>query len=198
MNYLYAYLITVLFSFGASTINELRMYKNFANNRYKLDSETINKSKFRKENKIPINMSLLILIPIINVLNTIKNVFYYEINQERIYNDLKKIFVTEKMTDEESKIYEEFPLGLTSRLLNVRENNRLSDCTKIKLDDNSKIYYRLDDEGQFEIEKVTGQLSNKSISEQIEALRKYREELLKQNNIELNNTPRIRVKSKKQ
>lgn len=30
MNYLYAYLITVLFSFGLSTINELRMYKDFA------------------------------------------------------------------------------------------------------------------------------------------------------------------------
>lgn len=149
------------------------------------------KIKFQK------NMSFLIFIPIINILNILKNIIYYEINHERIYFDLKKLFVTEKMNDEESEIYEEFSLGLTSRLLNVKENDRLSDCTKIKLDDNSKIYYKLDDEGQFEIEKLTGQLSNKSTSEQIEALRKYREELLRKNNIELNNKPRIRVKSKK-
>lgn len=196
MDFLNAYLISVVSSFGISIINELIMYKDAADKGYRLNNENINRIGFREKYEIPKNISLLLLIPGVNILNTIKNVLTYEINREKIFNRLNKLGNTEEMSQEEKEIYKEFPIGLTSRLLNVREKGELSECTSVKITRNSRIYYDLDDEGQFEIHKVTGPLSKKTPTEQIEALRKYREKLLKQKNIELNNTPRIRIRKK--
>ena len=196
MNILNIWLATFATSLGISTINELRIYKNAADKGYRLNSEAMNKTRLRMRQGIPQNISFLLLIPGLNILNTIKNVLVYEINSEKIFKRLDRLGITEEMTEEEQKIYKEFPIGLTSGLLNVREKGELADCTSVKIDNKNKIYYDLDDEGQFEIYKVTGPLSKKTPNEQIEALKEYREKLLKERNINLTNQPRIRVRSK--
>ena len=195
MNYLIAYLLTVVSSFGISTINELIMYKDAANKGYRIDSRTINNFKFRKENKIPKNMSFLMFLPVVNIINAYKNLLSYEIRHDKIIDKLDETDAVTIMSNKEQKTYKKFPTGITSALLNVREKIELSEFASVPVD-KSKIYYDLDDEGQFEIQKVTGPLSKRPVTDQIEALKNYREMLLKSQQINLTNQPRIRVRGK--
>lgn len=192
MNIIEIYIASLLASLGISTINELRMYKDCADNGHRLDSERINKSRFRRENEIPQNMSLLLFAPGANILYTIYNVLNYEANHNKIFNKLKELKATERMTNEEFKTYEEFPIGLTSSLLNIRSKDGLSGTQKIKVSEDDRIYYDLNDNGQIEIKRVMGPLSYESPEKQMEALDEYRQRLIK----ERETRPKRRIRKK--
>ena len=192
MNIIEIYIASLLASLGISTINELRMYKDCADNGYRLDSERINKSRFRRENEIPQNMSLLLFVPGVNIIHTIYNVLNYEANHNKVFNKLKELKATERMTNEEFRTYEEFPIGLTSSLLNVRSKEELSGTRKIKVSEDDRIYYDLNDNGQIEIKRVMGPLSYESPEKQMEALDEYRQRIIK----ERETRPKRRIRKK--
>lgn len=162
MDFIYLWLTTILLSTGVSIANELRMYKDAADNGYRIDGKNLN--NYNKEYRVGIikNMSLALLIPVINIFISMINVMAYNLNRKTMLDKLNMLDALEDMTEKEKEDYQKFPTGLHALIIMIKEAIRLSKLNMIQIIDKvgtSEIYFDIKDDSDIEIVKVYGPLS---------------------------------------
>lgn len=166
MEYLVLWFGTSFISFLLQVIKELRIYKDIANEGYK-----INTSKLSfMNNKISPDCSkisfMIMLIPGFNIFSALNSVLNY--NKTKSLNYLKKIDVLEEMTDDEKREYVSSSTGLKAYSINYIDKTK-SLIHAIKINDEflkSEITYKIDDDGDITVLNVLGDLADLSLEEQ--------------------------------
>lgn len=171
MDFIYGLIMSIILSSSVSAINELRMYKDAADNGYLIDGKNynINFDKFR----LPIvrNFTISLLIPIYNIVYTIQNIIKYNQNKDKLLDNLSLMDSLDEMTEEEKKQYQKFPTGFRALVLMVKKAIKLTEKNHIQIQtpyDISEIYYDLTEDEDIEIVKVYGSLSKQTLESQKE------------------------------
>lgn len=162
MDYIYTWLVTILLSTGISVANELRMYKDAADNGYRIDGRNLNVNSKIYHTNIIKNLSIALLIPFLNIITSVTNVMAYNLNRHQLLDNLNMLDALEDMTNEEKEKYQKFPTGLHALILMIKNAIKLSKLNVIKIISNygtSEMYYDITDDGDIEIIKVYGPLS---------------------------------------
>lgn len=123
MSFIGIWIITVVTSSIWELKNELEMFKEFADNGYKLN---INKMKEIQTDIAPQtsnNVLLSMLIPFYNVASVIRRKNLYENNKQLIFDQYDKLGVLEEMTEAEKEEYAKNPSGWNAVLLTAKESN---------------------------------------------------------------------------
>ena len=180
MNFISTWLVTVLISSGVSVANELRMYKDAADNGYRIDGINLNAYTSKYRSNIVKNITFRILIPFYNILSSLVNVLIYNNNRPRLLYELNMMDALDEMREEEKEYYQKFPTGLRALRMMVKESVRISEYPSVKIVtpyDTSQIYFDVTDDGEIEIIKAYGHLSRATEETQkekvIESLNKY-------------------------
>ena len=162
MDYIYFWLTTIILSTGTSLVNELRMYKDAADNGYRIDGINLKRNMKNYFSPVVRNFSLKLLIPFYNIFVSIINVMAYNFNRPRMLDNLNMLYALEEMTEEEKEKYQKFPTGLHAFILMIKNTIKLSKLNEIKIIDKagiSEIYFDILDDKDIEIVKVYGPLS---------------------------------------
>ena len=180
MEFISTWLITVLMSLGVSIANELRMYKDAADNGYRIDGINLNTYTSKYGSNIVKNITLQLLIPFYNILSSFVNILIYNNNRPHLLDELNMMDALDEMRDEEKEYYQKFPTGLRALIMMVKESIRISEYPSVKIVtpyDTSQIYFDVTDDGEIKIIKAYGHLSRATEETQrekvIESLNKY-------------------------
>lgn len=162
MNYIYAWITSIILSTGISIANELRMYKDAADNGYRIDGRNLNSYIKEYPTNIVKNLSLALFIPIINIFTTVTNVMAYSLNRSHLLDNLGMMDAIEEMTPEEKDKYQKFPTGLHALFIMIKNAIKLSKYSSVQIKtsyDVSEIYFDIKEDGDIEVVKVYGMLS---------------------------------------
>ena len=162
MEYIQAWLVTVLFSAVLNFTNELRLYKYLADNGYKINYKTV----FGFDKAKAIEKSLeAICIPIINIVTSTAQVITHDMNREELFETLKANGCLDEMTPEEKRAYKKLPLGINALAIKLKEARKLSKLPNITITTKSgisQVFFKVTPEGEIEIIKTYGELENAS------------------------------------
>ena len=143
MNYLALWIGTIIGSFGAELVNELRMFKDIADVGYKVDLQKM--SDFQNKlmpdaNKVNL---LSMLIPVYNIMNVCKNIINYNNIRPMLLDQLNAMGVLEEMTAFEKEEYSKMPTALNALIIPLKTEIKLANALKLTTtDDNgTNIYY---------------------------------------------------------
>lgn len=167
MELLIMWIVTIIASVSMEVANELRMFKDAADNGYKIDIKAI--SDFAKQvnpNASKATMMSL-LVPVVNILGVLQRTMMYNNARSTILDQLSVIDSLIKMTKEEEDEYKKNPTTLNAIYITARDNSE-SNLTKISyLDGNEKsiISFRTENDNIILV-KAEGPISKLSIVEQ--------------------------------
>ncbi len=143
MNYLVLWIGTIIGSFGAELVNELRMFKDIADAGYKVDLQKM--ADFQKKlmpdaNKVNL---LSMLIPVYNIMNVCKNIINYNNVRPMLLDQLNVMGVLEEMSSYEKEEYSKKPTALNAFIIPLKTEIKLANALKLTTtDDNgTNIYY---------------------------------------------------------
>lgn len=162
MDYIFFWLTTIILSTGTSLANELRMYKDAADNGYRIDGINLNRNMKKYFSPIVRNLSLKLLIPFYNIFVSLINVMAYNLNRPKLLDNLNMLDALDEMSEEEKEKFQKFPTGLHAFILMIKNTIKLSKLNKIEIIDKagiSEIYFDILDDNDIEIVKVYGPLS---------------------------------------
>lgn len=123
MNFIGIWIITIITSVVWEFKNELQMFKEFADNGYKLN---VDKMKDIQTNVLPqsnSNLFLNMIIPFYNLASVIRRKSLYENNKQMIFDQYDKLGILEEMTEEEKQEYAKNPTGWNAVLMVIKEND---------------------------------------------------------------------------
>ena len=156
MGALFLWLGTTATSIFMELTNEGRMFKDAADNGYKVNLERL--SELQKElgiNKSKANL-LELFIPIINILVVIKRTIDYNNVRPMILDSLSAIDALEEMTDDEKKEYEERPTLFKALSISMKHAIKLIKATKLTINDNKNGVTELFIDEKGHVLKITG------------------------------------------
>lgn len=128
MNFFGMWSITIIVSSICEFINELKIFKDFADAGYKFNVE---KLKDIQTNIVPnatSNSKISMYIPFYNLYTVMQRKTTYEKNKEMIFEQYEKLGVLEEMTDEEKENYAKNPTGWNA--IAVAAQNSINRTTK--------------------------------------------------------------------
>lgn len=170
MDFLILWLGTTIASFYMEIVNELRMFKDAADEGYKIDTKKLDYiGKQLNPNATKITLFQL-LIPIINIMSVFQRAITYNNIRPMVLDQLSAIDVLEKMTDIEKEEYQKKPTGLNALIVPIKADMRLSNAHSIKINseiEKSEIFFELGKNfSDITILKVTGAASRLTVEQQ--------------------------------
>lgn len=160
------WLVSTVWSFSADLINKLKIYKDLADNGYQIDNDKLAESNIRlslTENPI------ITFIPIINIMNVMKNSIDYAKNKENILDYLDSLGLIKEMDPHEKEEYDQKRSLFNAFILPIKWENRLDYAIKDSYDNEGTIYFELKGH-KIIILKATGTLSRLSDSDLIDKM----------------------------
>lgn len=120
MNFYVWWIASVVASFAMELQNELRLFKNVADEGYKVDNKKL--SELQKQiNPDATKISLLqLLIPGFNIFTVFKRAFQYNQIRPILLDQLSVMGVLETMSEEEKKEYQKKPTGLNALIIPLK------------------------------------------------------------------------------
>ena len=170
MKYLLMWLMTVCVSYGMELANELRYFKDIADNGYRVDFKKMN-AKIRELNMPSPTINIRkYLIPFYNMFLTVQNTMNYINQRDMVFNSFKVLNCLEEMSEEEKREYAKKPTGLNAILIPLKMDLKLQKASKVVVrnenGEEGTIYFDFNDEKGFIILKTTGYVSKLSVDEQ--------------------------------
>lgn len=167
MELLIMWIGTVLASFGMELVNEMRMFKDAADNGYKIDIKKL--AEFGEQmNPNGKKFSYIqFLIPILNFAGVIQRTMQYNNVRPMILTQLDIMDSLIEMTKDEVAQYQANPTGLNALILTVKAG--IQDGKTISFNDGngkSSITYKIDGNGVITIVKAEGPVARLSVMEQ--------------------------------
>lgn len=170
MEYLIMWLLTTVISIVFELKNELRLFKDVADEGYKVDIERmaeIDKQINTSSSKINF---LSLIIPIYNIVFTAKKIMDYNDIRPFILDSLRVVDLIEEMSKEEQEAYQKRPTGINALIITAKKyiEKRNMNSIVIKTDNGrSEIFYSLDNNAPLGIKiiKVEGEASDLSEEE---------------------------------
>lgn len=168
MELLIMWLGTVVASFGMEIANEMRMFKDVADNGYKIDIKRL--AEFSKQmNPNGTKTTLLsLLIPILNIAGVLQRTMQYNNARPMILTQLDVMDTLVDMTKEEQEQYQAKPTGLNALVLTIKKEE-VDKGTQVSFPDGaetSSIWFKTKDDGTRIIIKAEGPVATLSIAEQ--------------------------------
>lgn len=187
MNFFIMWPITIVISFIFEFKNEFKMFKDFADIGYKVNTDKLTDLSTMSATSNALNASLTaMLIPFFNIACTLARRKKYEENKELIFEQYLKLGIIEEMSDEEFEEYKKNPTGVNALMVPLKkqvydesknisfgtitivEPNGEESVVNIKLDLNKE-----DKEDMIEIITSRGPISKFSKEEQKEFIREH-------------------------
>ena len=107
MEYLVFWIGSIFVSMGMEIYNSLRIYKDVADQGYKIDREELNMQIGHFDNDF--FRKVVPFVPVINLMNAMKNSMIYINQKDMLIDQLSVLHSIEKMSDFEKKIYSKKP-----------------------------------------------------------------------------------------
>lgn len=170
MEVLIIWLGTVVASFGMEMANAMRMFKDVADNGYKIDINRL--AEFVKQmNPDGFKTTLMsLLIPMLNIVSVFKKTIQYNNVRPMILAQLDVIDSLEKMTKDEEEQYNVNPTSLNALFITIKSEKNKNKAIKTVIfndgEERSSISYREDKNGNRIITKTEGPVSKLSVIEQ--------------------------------
>ena len=145
MNYFIFWIGTIIGSFGAELVNELRMFKDIADAGYKVDLKKM--ADFQNKlmpdaNKVNL---LSMLIPVYNIMNVCKNIINYNNVRPMLLDQLNAMGALEEMTAFEKEEYAKKPTALNALIIPLKTEVKIASALKLTTtDDNGTNTYYFD------------------------------------------------------
>lgn len=169
MGFLTIWIGTTIMSFIIDVGNKLRLYKDLADNGYKMN---FSKTKNVASNLDPEGANIAFIskfIPIYNVLMTIGHTIEYNNSKEGIVRNLQILGLLEEMSDEEKEDYSKKPTGLNAYLVpiksTVRKESEITFTIEVENETSEIIYNIKNDHHDIDILRVSGKMSEMPIDE---------------------------------
>lgn len=178
-----SFIMSIVFEFK----NEFKMFKDFADIGYKINTDGLTDLSRISATSDAIGNSLLaMLIPFYNVACTLKRISQYEQNKELIFDQYVRLGIVEEMSTDEWEEYKKNPTGFNAILVPLKkqvyeENEKISFGTitiedsngevsviNIKLDLNQE-----DPDKMIEIITMRGPIRDLSKEEQLKFIREH-------------------------
>lgn len=158
---------TIITSFTMEFKNELRMFKDVADNGYKIDIKRI--SEFAKQANPNVSKASLMsmLIPGLNIWDVLRRILIYNNARCTILSQLSVSDLLIEMTKEEEEEYNKKPTGLNAFLIMAKPQveSKIESVTYIDDGEKSTIWYQIK-HGEYIIVNTRGPVSYLSIIEQ--------------------------------
>ena len=170
------WLTTIICSFGMNISVSYKMIKDLADNGYKLNLKNIKKfNEQLKDNDVKKMHQIKILIPILNVMESMDLMMKYNNMRAFIVDELRILDSLEEMTKEEFEMYKKNPT-VTNALKSTKNIDRF---TSIKIDNgNSTVYFKfIGNSRDIEVLKTVGPASSLSKDEISEEVKKELQKL---------------------
>lgn len=170
MGILVVWLWTVLASFGMQLSQEMTMFKDAADNGYKIDMERLEEFGEQLTPNAKKATLFSFLIPFANIIMAIQRTMQYNISRATVLEQLRVMDILLNMTDEEIAAYQKKPTCLNSIIINLKSeadvHNYVKKVSFIDGREESVISYREDEESNRIIVNVKGPAAELSIIEQ--------------------------------
>ena len=166
MEYLIMWLLTTGISIVFELKNELRLFKDVADEGYKVDIERMAEIYKQINNSSSKINFLPLIIPIYNIVFTAKKIMDYNDIRPFILDSLRVVDLIEKMSKEEQEAYQKRPTATNALLITIKKRNM--EYIVVNTDKGrSKIFYSLDNNAPLGIKiiKVEGEASDLSEEE---------------------------------
>lgn len=141
-NFVILWIVSVIVSYGISYSNFKEVTKRAAECGYRVNL------KLMKKKIVLVFNEVKVLIPIINVMYAIEEIFHYEM-RENLLDILRIHDILDRMTDKELEKYTKNPNKKTSYRICKEYDPRLESASSITLEDGSIIYYQLNDFNEY-------------------------------------------------
>jgi len=178
MELLFTWLSSTIISYGINIINKLKMFKDIADDGYKINMEKYRNIPF--ENKNNVFKRIIFLIPIINILSSMKDSFEYLNYKEATIFKLKLYGALDDMSLDEKNKYQKKPFGIYAYYMSIKMAKKLKNAHKITIPNTNGrdniIYFNFDKKLNIDIIKAEGNISYKSKNEQIKMINDYMKE----------------------
>ena len=180
MNFYIWWIVSIIASFGMEIQNELRLFKDVADEGYKVDNKKL--SELQKQiNPDATKISLLqLLIPGFNIFTVFKRAFQYNQIRPILLNQLSVMGLLETMSEEEKKEYQKKPTGLNALIVPLKHEIISKQIDKsITLfyeDKENKVEFKCEND-DITIIKILGPMSNLSEIRQKEIIKERLREL---------------------
>lgn len=170
MEFLVFWVMTTAASFVMEIMNELRMFKDVADNQYKVDIKKFSELGNQLNPNATKVTLLSMFIPLVNLLQVLKRTKEYNDARPMILDQLNVMGVLDEMSEIEKMEYLKNPTGLNALIVPLKSEIRLSKAITIKFrdyDEESEIYYEMGESlDDITILKVSGPVSKLSLTEQ--------------------------------
>ena len=171
---------TTVASFTASLKNELRIFKDMADLGYKIDLKRMSDAIESVDPNLAKNSRLQFLIPVYNLAMAYKQITLYNENRDMIYDQLRVMDVLIEMTDEEKEEYKKKPTGFNAMILDLKMQIKEAKTIHMTVEiEDSKVVFKVNKNYDIEIISVEGKAKNLTNEEQKEIVRKKLGELKK-------------------
>jgi len=181
MELLIIWILTIIASVAMELSSELRIFKDVADNGYKIDVKRISELA----NQINPNASkvtlMSLLIPIVNIMGVLQRTMIYNNARNMIIDQLSVLDSLIPMTKEEEEEYKKNPSTMNALFLNIKSQveNEPTSISYTDGEENNTIWFRKENE-RYIIIKSEGPISKLSVFEQRAKLEeKLNEEKLK-------------------
>lgn len=193
MNIFIMWPITIIMSIIFEFKNEFKMFKDFADIGYKINTDKLTDLSMMSATSNALNASLTaMLIPFFNIGCTLARRKKYEENKELIFEQYLKLGIIEEMSEEEFEEYKKNPTGFNAILvplkkqvyeesekisfgtITIEEPNGEVSVVNIKLDLNKE-----NKDNMIEILTVRGPIRNLSKEEQLKFVKNHLGETFK-------------------
>lgn len=158
---IWTWLATIITSSSIQFANQLRNYKDVADNDYKIDTERYKKSRSKK--------AWLNFVPIVNLVVAMRSTVRLNNIRHSIVDRLRSCSLLIPMTEDEKEAYNQNPTALNAFAISNNTLRNINYKTSIALND-SKIYFEVRNKC-FVIVKSMGPISNLPIIMQWSKLR---------------------------
>lgn len=161
---------TLVFSGLMKLCNELRIFKDVADNGYKIDLDKLAQFN-RKKN----NTGIVTLIPIVNMMNEVMNASNYNRIKYTLIDQLKVQGALIELSDLEKKIYAKHPTSISAFLLPIKAGMIIDTTENIEVREKYRkgnIYYRKEKNG-FDVVETTGIFDGKDEHELISEIKEF-------------------------
>lgn len=171
MKYLLMWGITVIVSFVMEVSNELRYFKDIADNGYKVNLSKL--SELQKQLNAQKPSLTKFLIPIYNMMLAMQNTMQYSNNRDMFFTGLNVLGCLEEMSEYEKREYGKKPTSLNALLVPLKADLKLQRALKITVkgengQEDSIIYLEIGTNEDIAILKIIGPVSKLSNEEQLD------------------------------
>lgn len=144
MEFLVLWLVTVVASYGLEVGNDLRMYKDVADNGYKIDNKHFSELSKQLNPNASKTTFISMLIPMLNIMQAFQRAVQYNNIRPMVLDQLRVTDTLEEMSEIEKEEYLRKPTGLNAFLVSLKFEIRLAKAEHITIqeeNENSEIFF---------------------------------------------------------